>query len=287
LAKEEGSRKKEEWEVGVLDKLRLDNRVAIVTGAGRGLGRAMAVALAEAGADIVATARTESQIEETAGLVREKGRRCQTVRCDVTDSASVQAMVGAALAEFGRIDILVNNAGGATDGFGNALDAITDQQWRMGIDTNLTGAMYCSRAVIPHMLERDGGKIINVTSGFGLRAARNNFIYTSAKAGLINFTRALTMTYAPAIQANLIAPGLFPHGDPAMEEWWKGGKFVPMGRLGMDEELGPLCVFLASDASSYMNGQVMVLDGGGLAGGELPTGFAPVMTLPEEEGSRK
>lgn len=269
-----------------LDKLRLDGRVAIVTGAGRGLGRAMAVALAEAGADILATARTESQIEETARHVRATGRRCRAVTCDVTDSPSVNAMVEAALGEFGQVDILVNNAGGATDGFGNTLEAITDEQWRVGIATNLTGAMYCSRAVIPHMLARDRGKIINVTSGFGLRAGRNNFIYTSAKAGLINFTRSLTMTYAPAIQANLIAPGLFPHGDAAMAEWWKHGKFVPMGRLGEDEDMGPLCVFLASDLAGYMNGQIIVLDGGGLAGGELPTGFAPVVPL-EEEGRGK
>jgi 7-alpha-hydroxysteroid dehydrogenase len=247
----------------------------------------MAVALADAGADLAVTARTRSQIEETAELVREKGRRCLAVTCDVTDSESVRAMVEAALLEFGQIDILVNNAGGATDGFGNTLEAITDEQWRVGIATNLTGAMYCSRAVIPHMLKRDRGKIINVTSGFGLRAGRNNFIYTSAKAGLINFTRSLTMTYAPAIQANLIAPGLFPHGDATMSEWWKHGKFVPMGRLGEDAELGPLCVFLASDLTSYMNGQIIVLDGGGLAGGELPTGFAPRIPLPEEEGSRK
>ena len=265
--------------MGILDRLRVDGKVAIVTGAGRGLGRAMAAALAEAGADIVATARTQAQIDETAEVVRGKGRKCLVVTCDVTDSSSVQAMVDASLSEYGRIDILLNNAGGATDGFGNALEAISDTQWRVGIDTNLTGAMYCSRAVIPHMVEKGGGKIINVTSGFGLRAGRNNFIYTSAKAGLINFTRSITMTYAPAIQANLIAPGLFPHGDPAMTEWWRGGKFVPMGRLGEDEELGPLCVFLASDASSYMNGQILVLDGGGLAGGHVPTGFAPVVHL--------
>jgi NAD(P)-dependent dehydrogenase (short-subunit alcohol dehydrogenase family) len=112
-------------------------------------------------------------------------------------------------------------------------------------------------------------------------------MYTSAKAGLINFTRSLTMTYAPAVQANLIAPGLFPHDDPAMAEWWKQGKFTPMGRLGKDEELGPLCVFLASDLTSYMNGQIIVLDGGGLAGGHAPTGFAPVVPLGEEEGRRK
>jgi NAD(P)-dependent dehydrogenase (short-subunit alcohol dehydrogenase family) len=265
--------------MGVLDKLRLDGKVAVVTGAGRGLGRAMCLALADAGADLVATARTKSQIDETADLVREKDRRCLTVTTDVTDSPSVQAMVDATLAEYGRIDILVNNAGGATPGMQNHLPDVSDDIWRLGIDTNLTGAVYCCRAAVPHMVEQGGGKIINVTSGFGLRAGRDNFIYTSAKAGLINFTRSLTMTYAPAIQANLIAPGLFPHDLPAMIDWWKGGKFVPMGRLGKDEELGPIVVLLASGLTSYMNGQIFVLDGGGLAGGQVPTGFAPVVPL--------
>lgn len=268
--------------MGVLDKLRLDGKTAIVTGAGRGLGRAIALALAEAGADIVATARTEAQIEQTAEMVRSKGRRCLAVRCDVTDSASVQAMADTAIGEFGRIHILVNNAGGVTPGMQNPLPNVTDEVWRVGIDTNLTGAVYCSRALIPHMLERGGGKVINVTSGFGLRAGRDNFMYTSAKAGLINFTRSLTITYAPAIQANLIAPGLFPHDNPWMVDWWKGGKFVPMGRLGKDEEIGPLCVVLASDLAPYMNGQILALEGGGLAGGHAPTGFAPVVPLEGE-----
>ncbi|MEK7247393.1 MAG: SDR family oxidoreductase [Chloroflexota bacterium] len=266
----------------VLDKLKLTGKVAIVTGAGRGLGRAMALALAEAGADIVATARTKAQVEETADMVRGHGRACEWICCDVTDSSSVKAMVWSAVDRFRVIDILVNNAGGATEGFGNTLENISDEQWRIGIDTNLTGAVYCSRSVIPHMLEEGAGKIINVTSGFGLRAGRNNFMYTSAKAGLINFTRALAMTYSPTIQANLIAPGLFPHDDPQAIEWWRGGKFTPMGRLGKDEELGPLCVFLASDLTSYMNGQIMVLDGGGLASGHAPTGFAPRVELPAE-----
>jgi NAD(P)-dependent dehydrogenase (short-subunit alcohol dehydrogenase family) len=266
----------------VLDRLRLTGKIAVVTGAGRGLGRAMAMALAHAGADIVATARTHAQVEETAAMVQGTGRACMWVSCDVTDSSSVNAMVESTIAEYGRIDILVNNAGGATAGFGNPLQEVTDEHWRIGLDTNLTGAVYCSRAAIPHMLENGGGKIINVTSGFGLRAGRNNFMYTSAKAGLINFTRALAMTYAPEIQANLIAPGLFPHENPQMEEWWRHGKFTPMGRLGKDDELGPLCVFLASDMTSYMNGQIIVLDGGGLAAGHAPTGFAPVIRLPKE-----
>ena len=266
----------------VLDKLNLAGKVAVVTGAGRGLGRAMALALAHAGADLVVTARTQAQIEETADMVRGKGRVCIWVTCDVTDSSSVNAMVESALAEFGRIDILVNNAGGATEGFANALPDISDDVWRVGLDTNLTGAVYCCRAVIPHMVKQGSGKIINLTSGFGLRAGRDNFMYTSAKAGLINFTRSLSLTYGPAIQANLIAPGLFPHDDPAMVEWWRGGKYTPMGRLGKDEELGPLCVFLASDLTAYMNGQIIVLDGGGLAGGQAPTGFAPVVPLESE-----
>ncbi len=266
--------------MGVLDKLRLDGKTAVVTGAGRGLGRAMALALAEAGCDIVAAARTRSQIEETAALVQAKGRRSLPMPTDTTDPASVRAMVDAVIAEFGRIDILVNNAGGATAGMGKPVEQITDEEWHTGIDTNLSGTFYCCRAAIPHMLRQGGGKIINITSGFGLRGGRENFMYTSAKAGLINFTRSLAMTYAPHnIQCNLIAPGLFPHDNPAMVEWWRGGKFVPMGRLGRDEELGPLCVFLASDLSSYMNGQVMALEGGGLAGGHAPTGFAPVVPL--------
>jgi NAD(P)-dependent dehydrogenase (short-subunit alcohol dehydrogenase family) len=268
--------------MNVLDKLKLDGKVAIVTGAGRGLGRAMSIALAEAGADVVVTARTKDQIEETANLVRETGRKALPVICDVTDSSSVNAMVEATVAEFGRVDILLNNAGGYTPGYNDELTDIADETWRLGIDTNLTGAVYCCRAVIPHMTEAGHGKIINVTSGFGLRAGRNIFMYTAAKAGLINFTRALSMTYPASIQANLIAPGLFPHGQEAMIEWWKGGKFVPMGRLGLDEELGPICVFLASGLSDYMNGQVIVLDGGGLAGGQNPTGFAPRIPLEVE-----
>jgi NAD(P)-dependent dehydrogenase (short-subunit alcohol dehydrogenase family) len=189
-------------------------------------------------------------------------------------------MMDATIAKFGRIDILLNNAGGATAGTGKPVEQVTDEEWRLGIDTNLSGTFYCCRAAIPHMLKQGGGKIINVTSGFGLRGGRDNFMYTTAKAGLINFTRSLTMTYADRnIQANLVAPGLFPHDNAAMVEWWRGGKFVPMGRLGRDEELGPLCVFLASDLSSYMNGDILALEGGGLAGGHAPTGFAPVVPL--------
>lgn len=270
----------------VLERLRLDGKIAIVTGAGRGLGREMALALADAGADIIAAARTQAQIDETAQLVQAKNRRCLTIQTDVTDSASVNRMVEAAIAEFGKIDILVNNAGGTTRGWNKPLETITDEQWHAGISLNITSTFYCCRAVLPHMIKQGGGKIINVTSGLGVRASRYNFMYSTAKAGMINFTRALAMNYADKnIQATLILPGIFPHDDPQMMAFWQGGKFIPVGRPGKDDELGPACVFLASDLSNYMNGEMIALEGGGLAGGEVPTGFAPVVPLSEGEQS--
>lgn len=263
----------------ILDKLRLDGKVAIVTGAGRGLGRAMSIALAGAGADIVAAARTEGQLEQTAQQVRATGRRCLVAPTDVTDSAQVNAMVERAIAEFGRVDILVNNAGGVTTGYGKVLPDITDEEWRVGIDTNLTSVFYCTRAVIPHMLRRGGGKIVNISSGLGLRGGANNYMYPSAKAGLINFTRSLALTYArDNIQANCIAPGVFPVTEQ-MVRFWRGGKYIPMGRLGRAEELGPALVFLCSELSDHMTGETLVMDGGGMAGGQAPTGLAPRIPL--------
>jgi NAD(P)-dependent dehydrogenase (short-subunit alcohol dehydrogenase family) len=266
--------------MSVLDKLRLDGKVAIMTGAGRGLGRVMALALAEAGADIVAAARTQAQIDETAQMVRGAGRRCLAVSTDVTNSAAVNALIEATIAEFGRINVLVNNAGGASSGWNKPVEALTDDQWHSGIDLNISSAFYCCRAALPHMLRQGGGKIINVTSGVGVRPMKFNYMYATAKAGMINFTRALAFNYADKnIQANLILPGIFPHDDPMMLQFWQGGKFIPVGRVGKDEELGPACVFLASDASNYMNGEMITLEGGGLAGGEVPTGFAPTVAL--------
>ncbi|HXG20419.1 MAG TPA: SDR family oxidoreductase [Methylomirabilota bacterium] len=269
--------------MNVLEKLRLDGKVIIMTGAGRGLGRAMTLALADAGADIVVAARTQAQIDETATLVRAKGRRCLAVSTDVTNSAAVNAMVDAAITEFGRIDVLINNAGGASSGWNKPVEVITDEQWRGGIDLNVTSAFYCCRAVLPHMLRQGGGKIINVTSGVGVRAMRHNYMYATAKAGMINFTRAMAFNYADKnIRINLILPGIFPHDDPMMMQFWQNGKFIPVGRVGKDDELGPACVFLASDASDYMNGELIALEGGGFAGGQIPTGFAPVVPLEGE-----
>ncbi|MHB8381286.1 MAG: SDR family NAD(P)-dependent oxidoreductase [Candidatus Binataceae bacterium] len=262
----------------ILDALKLDGKVALITGAGRGLGRAMAVKFAEAGADIVAASRTMAQLEETAELVRKTGRKCLIVPTDVTDSAAVNAMAAAAIKAMGAVDILINNAGGGDETAGKSIDQITDEQWRRGLDTNLTSQFYAARAVIPAMLKQRHGKIINLASGYGLRGGKHNYMYACSKGGVIQLTRSLALTYAlENIQTNCIVPGIFPHNEEMMK-FFKGGKFIPVGRPGDDSEIGPLAIFLASAAANHINGELVAIDGGGLAGGILPTGAIP--TLP-------
>jgi len=259
----------------ILDSLKLDGKVAIITGAGRGLGRAMAVKLADAGADIVAAARTQSQLDETAEAIKKTGRKCLIVPTDVTVSAQVNALAAATVKQFGKIDILVNNAGGGDGTRDKQLPEITDDEWRRGIDTNLSSQFYGCRAVIAQMVKQNRGKIINLASGYGLRGGKHNFMYACAKGGVIQLTRSMALTYAQFnIQTNCIVPGVFPHNEATMQ-LFKGGKFIPVGRVGQDSELGPLAVFLASDASNHINGELIAIDGGGLAGGIAPTGVLP------------
>jgi NAD(P)-dependent dehydrogenase (short-subunit alcohol dehydrogenase family) len=259
----------------ILDSFSLDGKVAIITGAGRGLGRAMALRFANCGADVVAASRTVSQLEETAQGVRKLGRKCLVVPTDVGVSAQVNAMVASAMDEFGRIDVLINNAGIGEESFGQPIEAISDDDWHRGIDTNISSQFYCARAVIPHMVRRERGKIINVASGYGLRGGKHNYIYACSKGAVLQLTRSLALTYAENnIQTNCIVPGIFPHNERLMR-FFKGGKFIPIGRVGEDEDVGPLAVFLASDASNHINGELIVIDGGGLAGGITPTGVVP------------
>ncbi|HVA67921.1 MAG TPA: SDR family NAD(P)-dependent oxidoreductase [Candidatus Binataceae bacterium] len=259
----------------IADSLKLDGKVAIITGAGRGLGRAMALKLAQAGADILAAARTVDQLEESAAAVRATGRKCLIVPTDVASSDQINAMVVAAVKEFGHIDILINNAGAGEDAFGKTIEEITDDEWRRGIDVNLSSQFYGCRAVIPYMVKRKRGKIINVASGYGLRGGKHNYMYACSKGGVLQLTRSMALTYADAnIQTNCIVPGIFPHNARLMA-FFKGGKFIPMGRGGNDTELAPLAVFLSSDASNHINGALIKVDGGGLAGGIIPTGVVP------------
>jgi len=259
----------------ILDKFDLSGKTAIVTGAGTGLGRAMALAMADAGADIYGAARRIEPLEETKRLVEAKGRRMEIRSTDVTVTAEVNDMVNDAIAQFGRIDILVNNAGITDRGRGKTFPELDDEDWRIGIDVNLSSAFYCSRAIINHFLENGGGNIINLASGWGMRGGRNNFMYSVAKGGVIQLTKALAMTYArDNIRSTCIAPGLIPKEiDLNLREQRNG--FQPVGRVGWPREMGPLSVFLASDASAYMSGETVLLDGGSIAGGLLPAGYAP------------
>jgi NAD(P)-dependent dehydrogenase (short-subunit alcohol dehydrogenase family) len=240
----------------------------------------MAVALADAGADIAGAARTVDQLEETAALVRGRGRKFLIVPTDVTDSAQCNALVSQAIAEFGRIDVLINNAGGGGAGRGKTLAQLSDDDWRQGLDTNMTSCFYMTRAVITHMLDRGAGRIVNITSGFGIRGGRENWMYSTAKAGMINFTRSLAVTYgAQGIQACCLAPGFFPHLYDVEQARHERAKYIPLGRFGLDPEIGALTAFLASDAAGYMNGETVVLDGGGIVQSHAPTGFAPSIPL--------
>ena len=249
----------------VLDQLRLDERVALVTGASRGLGRAMALALAEAGADIALVARSADGLKETADAVSARGRRALALPADVTVAAEVDEAVKGALDAFGSVDILVNNSGVAAV---KPFVETTPAEWHRILETNLTGAFNCCRAVGPGMIARRRGKVVNVASVLGARGLSGYAAYSASKGGLLALTRALAVEWARHnVQVNAIAPGWFVTSmneaafqDPRTSE--RLLRNVPARRTGRTEELGPLVVYLASAASDYVTGEVVFIDGG-------------------------
>ena len=247
----------------------LAGRVAVVTGASRGLGRAIALALAEAGADVALAARAKRDLEDTGALVQRAGRRALVAPTDVARYAEVEALMGRAVRELGRLDIVVNNAGVAKVA---PLAEMTPDDWRFMVDANLTGVFNGCRAAAPHLIAQKSGKVINVASVLGQVGLPGYTIYAATKGGVIALTRALGVEWARhGIQVNAIAPGWFAtdmtdpaFSDPRINE--RLTRDIPMRRIGRPEEIGPLAVYLASDASAFMTGQTIFLDGGHSAG---------------------
>lgn len=262
---------------GVLGGLRLDGKAVVITGGGTGLGREMTLALARAGADIAVAGRRPGPLNDVVSEVNAMGSHAIAVPTDVTDSAAVASMFDKALLELGRVDVLVNNVGIVRGQGGTPIWDVTDEMWRVGIDTNLSAAFYCSRAIARHMVERGSGKILNISSGFGQRGARDNYMYACGKGGIVQLTRSLAVSLGRyGVTSNCIVPGFFPTEATSQSSMaLPRGDLIPVGRTGRPAEIGPLAVWLASSASDYMTGEMFVIDGGGLAGGFAPTGYAP------------
>ena len=250
----------------------------------------MAFRLAEEGADIVVAARRVPPLEETAEGVVERGGKALVVPTDVTDTAQVNRLIEKTLAEMGKIDVFINNAGIVRGERPKFMWEISDQDWRTGIDVNLSSAFYCSRAVSKYFADRKGGNIIMVASGEGFRGQRDSFMYNTAKAGVVNLTRVMALTLAEYnVRVNCIVPGFVDTYEYQTEEYQKvlaerratRKVFVPVGHTGKPDDIGYVAVFLCSDASDYVTSGCFISDGGGLAGGFATTGYAPVVSLKE------
>jgi NAD(P)-dependent dehydrogenase (short-subunit alcohol dehydrogenase family) len=245
----------------------LTGRVAIITGGSIGLGRQMAEALAEMGANLVLCARKKERCEQAAHDMEKFGVRSLACACDVKDQSSVQQMVDATVSHFGRLDILINNAGIS---WGAPTETMTLAEWNKVIETNLTGTFFCAQAAGKIMLKQERGKIINMASVAGLRGAPPETVqaiaYHASKGGVISFTHDLAVKWARHnIQVNAIAPGWFPtHMSDKVIEYKRDYllSHIPARRFGSDFDLKGAAVYLASDASAYVNGHVLVVDGG-------------------------
>ena len=257
--------------MAVLDTFRLDGKVALVTGGSRGLGLQFAEGLGEAGAAVAITARREEELSRAVAKLEQQGIRAMAARCDISRNDQVEAAVAAVLEKFGHIDILVNNAGAT---WGAPFEELPLDGWDKVIRTNVDGTFFVSRAVGIHMIHRGaGGRIINIASVAGLRgtdpAVMPTLPYNTSKGAVVNFTRALAATLAQHnITVNCICPGFFPTRMSAVTIERSSERILagtPLKRVGNDQDLKGIAVLFASEASAYITGQVIAVDGGATA----------------------
>ncbi len=267
----------------MIEKFSLKGKSAVITGAGRGIGRGIASAMSKAGAELLIAARTEEEINKTAEEIKKRGGRCIPLKVDITVPEDVRRMKDKALSEFGKIDILVNNAGMAIvkpfvempslrtimmEVVRDFDKALKEDEWRRIFEVNIFGVLYCLKEIVPHMIERRKGKVINVSSIEAERPLPYHSIYSATKSALSMLTKALALEWARYnINVNAIGPGYVETGMTA--HFFSNEKMreimlrqIPLRRFPDPEEIGYLAVFLASEASDYITGQTIFIDGG-------------------------
>jgi NAD(P)-dependent dehydrogenase (short-subunit alcohol dehydrogenase family) len=248
----------------------LDGKVAVVIGGTSGIGLAIALGIADAGADVVATSRRQSEVDAAAQQIEAKGRRSLNVTSDVSDRKSLEHLLAASLAKFGKVDILVNCAGRTTR---TPTIDVSEEEWNAIIDTNLTGILRSCQVFGKHMLERGYGRIVNIASLSSFVALFEVAAYAASKAAVASLTKSLAVEWGPkGVLVNAIAPGVFPTPLNAslLNGTARGQEFLtrtPLKRFGKTEELAGAAIFLSSDAASFVNGEVIAVDGGFLASG--------------------
>jgi 7-alpha-hydroxysteroid dehydrogenase len=250
--------------MGILERFRLDDRVAIVTGAGRGIGAAIAEAYAEAGAHVIVAARSRDQIERTAESVRRHGRRGVAVPCDVLERSQLEALVETTLREFGRVDVLVNNAGGWPP---KPALRTSEKEFEAAFRFNVTTAFVLTRLVVSRIVETAGtGAVVNISSVAGRHHASGFAAYGTAKAALSFLTQNLAQEFAPKVRVNAIAVGSIETDalagvlTPAIRE--EMVQLTPLGRLGQVEDIAACALYLASPAADYVTGEIYGVNGG-------------------------